>query len=81
MPSPALTPVPDGGSPAANPSEPFLPRGTYAAAASTKPRIGPRLNPVQLIHRPPTYVDNIPGVLLTAIEEEQLCKQRENTLS
>lgn len=33
-----------------------------------------------LVHHSPTYVDNVPGILLTQVEEEQLCKQHENTL-
>lgn len=28
----------------------------------------------------PAFVDNIPDVLFTSLEEDQLCKQRENTL-
>lgn len=48
--------------------------------AASKPRVGSRLAPIQLVHRSPTYVDNVPGLLLIALEEEQLCKQRENTL-
>lgn len=79
MSSPVLTPVPNGGTTAPPPQPQALPRGSYAAAAS-KPRVGSRLAPIQLVHRSPTYVDNVPGLLLIALEEEQLFKQRENTL-
>lgn len=40
----------------------------------------PTLAPVPLAHRPLSYVDNIPAIILTSIEEDQLRKQRENTL-
>lgn len=52
---------------------------TYAAAIKAK-RAVPRLKPVDLVHRPLTYVDKIPALVFTSIEEDQLCRQRENTL-
>lgn len=78
MASPVLTPVPDGGTPTPAQAQP-PPRASYASAAA-KPKIGPRLAPIPLVHRSLTYTDNVPGILLTPVEEEQLCKQRENTL-
>lgn len=38
------------------------------------------LKPVVLANHPPAFVDNIPAILLTSLEDEQLCKRRENTL-
>lgn len=51
---------------------------TYAGVTKHK-RSVPCLKPVALIHRPITYVDNIPAILFTSVED-QLCRQRENTL-
>lgn len=53
---------------------------SYAAVTAKPIFVSSRLTAVPLAHRPPTYVDNIPAVLLTSIEEEQLRKQRENTI-
>lgn len=38
------------------------------------------MKPVALAHRPMTYVENMPAIIFTPIEEDQLCRQRENTL-
>lgn len=73
MPMPELASAPDFGK-AQHPPK------TYAAAATSQPRSVPRLKPVPLAHRPITYVDNIPGIIFTPVEEEQLCRSRENTL-
>lgn len=69
MASPASVPVQGGGTS----------RVTYAAPVN-KPKLGPCLTPVPLTHRAPTYIDHIPGIMFTSLEEEQLCKQHENTL-
>lgn len=53
---------------------------TYAAMASKKTITTPRLAPVALANRSLTYVENMPAIILTSIEEEQLHKQRENML-
>lgn len=52
---------------------------TYAAAAKA-PCPTPRLTPITLTPRPLSYVDSMPAVILAQLEEDQLCKQRENTL-
>lgn len=77
-----------GGSPEAT-TQPLhghtnMPRATAAignyTAAVTIAKPGPRLTLVFLANRPPSYVDNIPAVLFTSLVEDQLYKQRENTL-
>lgn len=52
---------------------------SYSSVAARAPR-SPKLAPVPLGSRPATQVNNIPAILLTQTEEEQLCKQRKNTL-
>lgn len=52
---------------------------TYAAATQNI-RTVPRLTHVAFAHRPTTYIDKIPAIILTPIEENQLCRQRDNTL-
>lgn len=52
----------------------------YAATVSNAAKPGPRLTPVVLANHPPAFVDNIPAILLNSLEDEQLCKRRENTL-
>lgn len=58
----------------------YLATATYSAVAAKTPYLTPRLKPVPLGSRPATHVDNTPAILLTQAEEEQLRKQRENTL-
>lgn len=53
---------------------------TYSSAVTKHGRGVPRLKPVTLAYRPVSYIDNMPAIIFTGIEEEQLCKQRENTL-
>lgn len=50
------------------------------AAVVTKAYTTPSLTPVPLANRPITYVANMPAIILTSVEEDQLRKQRENTL-
>lgn len=87
MPPPFPASAPGGGAPAPTPQ----PMGTthtpthqaassYAAAVTKNRRLVPRLKPVSLAYRPISYVDNIPAILFTPIEAEQLSRQRENTL-
>lgn len=53
--------------------------GNYTAAV-TRAKPGPRLTLIFLANRPLLYVDNIPAVPFTSLVEDQLYKQRENTL-
>lgn len=50
------------------------PSQIYSAAASKHAISASRLTPVPLAHRPIFYVDNIPTVLLTPVEENKLCR-------
>lgn len=50
---------------------------SYALITAKSASVSPRLTTVPLAHHPPTFVDNVPAVLLTCIEEEQLRKQHE----
>lgn len=52
----------------------------YSAVVSKTATMYPQLTPVLLANQPSTFVDNIPAILFTNAEEEQLRKQRENTL-
>lgn len=52
---------------------------TYAAAV-IKPTPTPRLTPVPLANRPISYLENMSAIILTQLEEEQLCKQWDNTI-
>lgn len=53
---------------------------SYASVVSKSAYTTPTLNPVPLANRPISYVDNMPAIILAQTEEEQLRKQRENTL-
>lgn len=81
-PSPtAQAPVTGGVSPA-NPDI-AVPNSTalsYSAVVSKHAIMTPRLAPVPLANRPISYADNILAIILTSIDEDQLRKQRENTL-
>lgn len=66
-----------GGAPPANISST---PSSYAAAVTKSMVVTPRLAPVPLASRPITYVNNMPALILTSFEEDELRKQRENTL-
>lgn len=51
---------------------------SYSQVAARAPFVTSRLQPVSLGSRPATHIDNILAIMQT--EEEQLRKQRENTL-
>lgn len=89
MPSAPQAPATGGGGPSSTPQsshQPGMsqPQATQPlmsyAGVTKKKRSVPRLKPVALVHRPISYVDNIPAILFTSVEEDQLCRQRENTL-
>lgn len=85
---PVSTEPATGGSPVATTSPSTDPSmvtsGTTYASIVTKGNTtahpSPRLCPVHLANRPSTFVGKIPAIILTSVEEEQLRKQRENTL-
>lgn len=79
MPPSSTAPTP-GGPSASAPATTTSPPLSYSAVAAKAPMVFPRLHPVPLASRPPTFVDNIPAILFTNVEEEQLRRQRENTL-
>lgn len=64
---------------AANKNPPPATR-SYSAVVSKIVVMNPRLSPILLAPRPITCIYNTPPIILTQIEEEQLSKQRENTL-
>lgn len=53
---------------------------SYSSVVTRKSYIISKLSPVSLGSRPATQIYNIPAILLTYSEGEQLRKQRENTL-
>lgn len=87
MPTPPLAAATGGGE-AKHPTPSHIPANnqhtlqpnSYAAALYGTHHSVPRLKTVALAHRPISFIDNIPAVLFTDIEEDQLCRQRENTL-
>lgn len=70
----ATVPAPSGAPPATAGNS-----TTYAAMAA-KVFTTPTLATVPLANRPISYVANMPAVILTSVEEDELRKQRENTL-
>lgn len=77
--SPGQSPATSGALPAnTNPTAPHS--TTHASVVSKSANMTPTLNPVPLANRPISYVASMPAIILTHIEEDQLRKQRENTL-
>lgn len=77
MPPLAAPPLSGGGGPVNRHPPPM----SFAAVTAGKPAIkSPRLAPVPIANRPLSYIDNVPALIFTPIEVEQLNKQRENTL-
>lgn len=79
-PAPTKSAISSATLPSGAPSFATVAAPTYCAVAARTPYITPRLKPVPLGSRPSTNVDNVPAILLTQAEEDQLRKQRENTL-
>lgn len=75
MPAPETATAQVGGEPPT-----FHPPATYATTVTKLTRGVPPLKPVALTHRPITYVNDIPALIFTSLEEEQLCRARDNTL-
>lgn len=53
---------------------------SYSSVVARTPYVCLKLQPVPLGSRPASQVNNIPNIMLNQTEEEQLRKQRENTL-
>lgn len=69
-----------GGAPPANMNTKSNSTGPSYAMVTKSACTTPTLISVPLANRPISYVEGIPAIILTSIEEDQLRKQRENTL-